>query len=96
MYTEEYKKLHELYIAGILEYHNAHMKYATGRQSREDTIRIRKAIKNLKDLNTQMLKEISVITLAKRKAALDAGHFQWQRTLGKENGKYINRNKKTI
>jgi hypothetical protein len=81
MLTDEYEKLHEKYLQTFVAYHNAYLKYIKGRQARIYRAPLRAAIIALREINTQMLKELTVLRKAKFEA--DKDKYHWQRQQGK-------------
>jgi hypothetical protein len=83
MITDDYEKLHAQYIQAVVEYHNIYVKYIKGRLARKDYPKMRAALKQLKTLNTQMTRTLTILGKAKKESNFDK--YQEQRTRNKKN-----------
>lgn len=83
MYTEAYEKLHAEYLDALLVYHNTYIKYIKGRQGRLDYGKIRSALRDMKAINSLLLKELLRVRKAKIESNKDK--YQTHRQKGKKN-----------
>lgn len=86
--TESYEKVHTEYILTLVEYHNAYLKYIKGGLVNHHRAPLRQALKKLKVLHRELIKELTAIQTAKVQAHAEAGMYEWQRsnTKGNKNG----------
>lgn len=78
--TESYDKLHEDYLKGLVEYHNAYLKYIKGSVARVNMPPMRATLKRLLELNRLMLKEVGKVNKAKKESNKEKYQEHRQRT----------------
>lgn len=74
--TQEYERLHQEYLAALVHYHNVYLKYIKGKQARADLPVLRKALKDMIQLNREMWREASRINKAKVAYHAEQGMYE--------------------
>jgi hypothetical protein len=77
MYTDDYEKLHQAYIAKMVEYHNAYHAYMYGARSKPKNFAMRVVLKELLKLNKALIAES--IAVRKKKIEAYSDTYQGQR-----------------
>ena len=78
MITARYDELHAQYLQALTEYHSIYIRYIKGKQKNEDYTKFHRALRKLRDINTQMVKEALAVSKAKKESNKDK--YQEQRT----------------
>jgi hypothetical protein len=86
MLTDRYEELHAQYLQALTAYHSIYIRYIKGKQTNEDYSKFHRALRKLRDINTQMIKEALAVSKAKKVSNMDK--YQEQRTRNQKNDRY--------
>ena len=85
--TEKYEKTHTEYMQAFVEYHNAYLKYIHAGLVKAHRPKLRQALKKLKHLNHQLIKDLTEIQSLRVESYAELGKYEWQRNgKGKKDG----------
>jgi hypothetical protein len=56
-YTEDYEKLHAEFVKSVIDYHNLYVIFTKGRNSKTKGLAVRHALKRVRDLSAEMIRE---------------------------------------